>query len=420
MATDVGRRSQLTHTKGEGIMTDINDVYAAYKKHLYIEDTHLIDISLAIYITKELPGDPLWLFPLAPSGMGKTTIVFPLLEMAKDLSNNIVVLDSVTAKAFTAKEGVGKRLERKNSLIIVPDLAGMLSSAEEPRTELFATLRTLFDGDINRKTHGTGTTAEFHGCHVNMLALGVPNFKEDIEMQNLMGTREILYDMQRPKDWKNMYGFNITSEGKKEICKEVKAFLSNKFVFTEPTDTENKFLQDIAEYISVWRVEPIVDLPTGLIKSSLNPEISIRVFKQLKKLCIGLTAMGVEDAQRKSIISTISKGCGNEMRRMVYEHLAPVTKYEEIWSEEDDSGYSYLLPGDDTEEEKLVYPEKSRELLSEELNCDPKTILTQLMVLRAFGYVEPYVSPVGKAMIESGASEVMHIYKEDAEWKRVK
>jgi hypothetical protein len=348
-------------------MTDLNDVYQAYRKNLYIEDTHLIDVSLATYITRRLDGDPLWLFPLGASGIGKTTMVSPLIDLSIDETYDIFVLDSIT-KAGLQK--MGEDLERrKGSLLLIPDLAGIVSESLETKSGLFAQLRTLFDGGMKRKA-GTEKWSADYKCHVNVLAFGVPNLKQDISLYGSLGTREILYEIPSPRHWKCMFDYPLTKEGYREIGDSVKSFLENDFKFIPPSGEHDEYLKTSAEDISIWRTEPVINFADGYITEPLAQEIPVRVYKQLRKLWMGLEEMGVDVTQRKKIIRTINRSCGNKIRSLIYnECLGPKTDKDGCCVDE--------------------YETSTMQQMSEDLNCDLKKIRIQVMALRGMGKIIP-------------------------------
>lgn len=383
----VDERESRKTISGVGSVS-INDVYESYKKHLYIEDTHLIDVSLATYITKDLPEDPLWLFPLGASGIGKTTIVSPLIDMARKEENCIEVIDSITP-AYLYQ--LGEKLQKKKYLILIPDLAGLISQSQEIKIELFAALRTLFDGGINRKTGTEKWSSDYKDCHTNLLAFGIPNLKDDISLMSLMGTREILYEIPKPLLWKDMFKYHLDDDGRREIGDSVKKLLSEKPLFKEPEPRTIAYLEKAAEDISVWRSEPVVNFADGYIRSPLSQEVPVRVFKQLKKLWMGMETLGIEEKQRKKVIETINRNCGNKIRSLIFNKSL---------------GQKYF-GGFPVEDE---YKTATLQKIHEDLNCDIKTVRIQLMALREMGKVEPYH--------EKDMDPPRGIYEPDGSWKR--
>ncbi|MCX6670773.1 MAG: hypothetical protein NTX92_02485, partial [Euryarchaeota archaeon] len=135
-------------------MIDINDVYKVYDKHLYLETYHLPIIAIATYITKDLPGKPLWVVPVAPSSYGKTTITsfVPYLEKTDQNKYQVYCMDQLTSKAFASglkvkgNKSYGELLQNQNSMIYFSDMASLLVS--EDSKKIFAMFRTLYDGEI--------------------------------------------------------------------------------------------------------------------------------------------------------------------------------------------------------------------------------------------------------------------------------
>jgi len=370
-------------------MITIEDVHKEYKKHMYLENTNFIDTLLATYMTTRLTGEPLWLFPIAPSSYGKTEMQKPFIEMSKESKYKILMLDQVTSKSFASgrkeSEDLGAKLQNERTFVLIPDLASILSSSVDDKSTLFAAMRTLYDGYIIRYTGNEKKI--YRNCHINMFACSTPAIRGNIEFFGQMGTREILYDVGGIQYPDNMLEANVDNDARESIANVVKSFVDDNVQGVDFTEQPilNDFVKNITKRIATWRVEPTVD-EFGYLTQQVIPEYTPRLYKQLSKLCVGLNAIGISQNSIKRIIIEIEQGCGNNLRRQIYRALYRTNE----------QGFSTPTP-------------KSRWQIANELNRSKKEVLTQLMVLRELGDVS--------VMPRAGDTRTLDIFNEKAIWQ---
>lgn len=296
-----------------------------YRKYLYIENPHLIDVLAATYVTKELPGDPVWLIPMAPSGYGKTEYSRPYMDTEKEPSYDIFFLDQTTSLAFASgkagADDLGMKLAHKNSFLIIPDMANIGSMSDEDKAQLFAVLRTMFDGYIKRDTGGKKPS--YDGIHCNLVGLSTSAIERDLSLCSLMGTREIMYRLPI------IYGKDhilecksITDEGRATISRALRDFLvetkSNPWI--EPSEMERMKIKDMAMRIAVWRAEGECDKDGYLLKS-VEIESPKRLYTQLTKLWMGFKKLGLTRDEAFKRLEEIEKGSGNPLRERIFRIL---------------------------------------------------------------------------------------------------
>ena len=340
---------------------NIHALHDIYKNHLFLENTHIIDIAAATYVTRTLPGDRLCLFPYGASGLGKTELVRPFMDLP-----DVVFLDTVTSKAFTAGN-LKARLEDKETMILIPDLAGMSAEDEDEKRKICSTFRTLFDGYIKRDTARGDADANAKNVKANMLAFSTPAIKRDLEFSALMGTREIMYELPTMSNNPKLYDKQIDDSGRTEIKRGAKAFFENLEVpWVEPNVETKKILREMAERIATWRVVGLADT-NGYLLEKVYAEVPKRLYVQLTKLWKGLTRIGLLPIEVETILKNIEERTGNKLREDIHRWLN--TDYS--------SGTPVLAPSPMTIKE-----------LSVKLNSSPIEVRKQLMVLRSMNKVE--------------------------------
>lgn len=364
----------------------LQDVYDAFRKHLHIEKTHLIDVALAIYITKDLPGKPLWIVPVGSSSYGKTTIAsfLPYLEKQSenDTKYRVLKMDQTSAKAFASgargkkDQDYGEWLQNNHSIIYFPDMASLLASQES--RQIFALFRNLYDGDIMLST-GTAKL-NYENCMVNMLGFSTPKIRSDIEFMSAMGTRELVYTLPQITEPEKMYPCKITNEKLQEIDIVVKRFIDGlNEKPKEPNPEIQKYLADVAEKISIFRAEGITT-DDGLLKEPVEQEYPKRLYDQLVKLWQGMDMIGVTEGQKKTVIQDIEKGSGPRLRRrLLYEFFGNVTSLgKACWKIE------FNL-------ERTLGKEVTIRDVSNRLHTSPKEVTREFSILAGLGLIHAVV-----------------------------
>lgn len=367
-------------------MTTLNDVHKTYKKSLYIENTHLIDISLATYIGKDIVGEPLWLNPVAPSGFGKTTMIKPLLDLAfdwKDTENeeavrnkkyNIFFVDELTSATFGSgaaskkREGdLGHWLEDQNSLLIISDLAPILMMDEDSQNRLFGKFRTLYDGYIKVDT---GVKNKFYqNIHMNMLAFSTSEVRRHLDLHVTLGTRELTYEVPKVNDISKALTKRDTDKQKEQRSNVMKEFIDDldkdwKYANEQARRYESHII-DMAKKISYWRAGAVTD-NTGHLAQHIEPEYPMRVKNQLSSLFKSFVVIGVRNPL-KSLLEVVDS-CGNPLRREILRAMFNVTA------------------GDTRPKDRInIY------YLSNFLRISPRTILTNMLAMWDMRLIEPII-----------------------------
>lgn len=318
-------------------MSKLEDIHSVYSKTLYIEDFHLIDVPLAQYISRKIPGDPVWLTGVATSGYGKTTMVNPLIELAYDINQpsgkdndpkyDLFYISQVTPASFASgskgsekQNDIGHWLDKRDSMIIISDLASIQTMDSESKEKLQGLFRELFDGKIKIDT---GTANKFYkNIHCSMLSFCTPQVAQMIDKNDILGTRGINYNIPTMKCREKALGVKDTKKGRAERTAVVKDFVDKHMdvELIKLSDVDDLFVKHLALDIAKWRTQGVCDDHSELIQFVLQ-EYPMRVRNQLEKLYRGLLTIGVDNVTARSHLAQISSTTGNVVRREIMKIL---------------------------------------------------------------------------------------------------
>lgn len=301
----------------------IKQVVESFRSHLYIENPHLIYTPMAVYLSRTLHGDPVWMFPVGTSGYGKTELTRPYTALAGDDSYDIVIVDQLTPKGIVTATGVPlvEELNNRNTMIIISDLANILAMKEEERKQVLSQFRTVFDGRVKIIAGNLQSPRVYDNIHASLLGFSTPYIRRDVQLGSIMGTREILYNLPFYRGDEKLRDKEITAEGREEINKAVKKFiddLNNRWVY--PNAGTRKELWEMAVRTSIWRVEGVFD-EEGYLVEPVEVEIPKRLYIQYKKLWMSYTKMGLSNSETWKVLKEIESGTGTRLRSEIHYEL---------------------------------------------------------------------------------------------------
>lgn len=303
---DIERISNVTYA----------NVIEIYKKWIYMKDTVPIDIALATAITRKFAEVPLWFIMIAPSGSGKSEIIKPLEDKTQPSSTE--VMSRITPNTFLS--GVSKKkedyidfaetLSNNPKLFLTFDFAQFAKMDSKDKGQLWAQLRDLYDGFIERKA-GLGVSKKVDNIKINWLICTTHVIDSELLAQQELGTRELIYryPIKEVKEQKLMERVwdNSTKllEMRKELAFTVRRFIENKeseqIKEIDINDTVKSELMNLAKMISVLRAATESDSYTGELTNFVYPEMPTRILLQLKTLFIGLKNLDSRYSDQKAL-----------------------------------------------------------------------------------------------------------------------
>lgn len=179
-------------------MIKIADIKKRFSEFLIIKDEHVIDMILASVIGNLLiDRDPLWLFVVAPSSGGKSTLAAPIASIP-----SVHFVDDLTPKTFLS--GFKMRGKEMSLLKIIgsgvlafSDFTSILGKDPMSKGEILSQMRLIYDGIFIKQT-GTGKI-EWRG-KMGCVACCTPDIYTLLEAVRSAGERFIFYWLEQPTD----------------------------------------------------------------------------------------------------------------------------------------------------------------------------------------------------------------------------
>jgi len=313
--TEYLNRVKLTHPK------TILQLHKVFNRWYHIDkvDNDFIDVTLASCLDREVQGDPVWLFIVAPPGGLKTEIIRSLSEYPKAYS-----LDSLTA--HTLVSGISKRdsndelvpaagllPEINGKVLLIKDFTTILSSKEEDRSQIFGDLRSIYDGYFE-KGFGTLSKPQRIKASIGLIAAVTPIIDKYTKLTNVLGER-FLSIRSHPDPFatakKAFDNLGLEAQMRGEVAEAVSNYFQglNFQKLPEYSDEQKTKLIDFAYYVTRMRANPLVHYFNGEIMEVelIEPETPTRISKQLKKLGHLLGVLRKHDRIEDSEIDTLRR-----------------------------------------------------------------------------------------------------------------
>lgn len=263
-------------------------------------DQALVDslaVCLAVSMGNEVPGDPLWLYFVAPPGSGKTLILMTMQTSHRNVFRSTLTPASLVS-GFNASPDPSllPQLDRKTA--IFKDGTELLAMNPDAKRETYGVLRGAFDGQVS-KSFGNGITREYNNLHFNMIVGMTPAIHGD--SQATMGERFLKYEMREDRaavesKIRAAIG-NISKEDAmmEQLCDGVERFLNRPLSLEEMPKLPEDMIDHIvalAQILSALRAQVDREL-YGDRDMRYRPvhEVGTRIAKQLSKLAMMLAAV---------------------------------------------------------------------------------------------------------------------------------
>jgi len=255
--------------------------------YLYMEDTDLLDLILATFISSRQTNCKLWLFVIGMSGGGKSE----LINLFDDDRNGTYFLNKITANAiitgYKSKTFDTDLVEQlRNKILLIPEMASILGQTKENRSQILAQLRSLHDGKMG-VVSGYGKAKTYTNLNVSLVACSTPIIDRMISLGQELGSRELVYRLNKVDSEKLMQRIKENSnKDKKKIREELKELV---YLFLKEREFKSVHIpEEIAEDIKKFahlltylRASVNVDDRTGELEGEPNVEAPTRVYDQL-------------------------------------------------------------------------------------------------------------------------------------------
>jgi len=205
----------------------LSDIKEEFSKYIILKDEHAIEMIVASVIGNLLiDRDPLWIFIVAPSSGGKSTLVAPIGGIP-----SVHFIDDLTEKTFLSGYKMkGKEMSLLkmigSGIIAFSDFTSILAKNSMSRNEILGQMRLVYDGIFTKQT-GTGKI-EWKG-KIGVLAACTPDIYLLLEDVRSAGERFIFYWLEQPSDEEIYAKQQEVKISSREITEKMKGMYAEYF-----------------------------------------------------------------------------------------------------------------------------------------------------------------------------------------------
>ena len=321
----------------------LTELKTEIQKYQYMEDTQLIDVSLASIIATRLKiGNPVWLIIIGASSGGKSQMLRPLALTDEKFIHRI---DDLTENTFLSgiksKEGEVSLLNRIGSrgIIVISDLTVLFSKQAESRAVILSQFRMVYDGEMTKFSGNSSKPISWKGS-LGVLAGSTPSIYQHFEEVADMGERFIYYRMKEFDPYKATHlALTRKSFGKdlddklsslyEQYIKEVVKSYDDEDI--ELSEEVNNRIIEVSMFAEKVRTVAHKDRWKDTIDRKPTPAMPMRVALQLVSIAKALaiiqkheTGKNTLTEQNLSILDWCGYSLANEEKRHVLKVIASV------------------------------------------------------------------------------------------------
>lgn len=176
-------------------------VIEAINAYQAMPDTDPIRVTLAVAATSELDGEPLWLQLVGAPSSGKSEAISMLRDVVDGRIGEITVAGMLGWSGTAAKgkpSGLLARIGDGHRLVTITDFSTVLSDPNRRgRAELFAFLRTVYDGYAPRENNSAPVPLEWEG-RLTVVSAVTPQIDAFSAHADALGPRWLYLRMAEP------------------------------------------------------------------------------------------------------------------------------------------------------------------------------------------------------------------------------
>ena len=307
------------------------DVECVFKR--WIRDTDLVPTRalLAAYLANQQPdGDPVWLMLVGGSGVGKTERLTALSTMA-----DVVLESSITGpaallsgtgrkeRAKDASGGVLRKFRDGRGVLILKDFTSIIEMHGEPRAEIMAAFREIFDGRWDRSVGVDGGRTLTWIGRIGLLAGCTTAIDSAHAVLSSMGTRFALVRLRADDDVASSV---LDHVGREHVMREqlrdaVRGFLAHPPGTAHPLDAETHArLAALGSYVARAR-SPVDRDQQGEIRLVLDREAPTRIVKMLAQLWRAGGLLGLDRSGAWEMVRRVGMDSVPKLRLVILHYL---------------------------------------------------------------------------------------------------
>lgn len=306
---------------------NLNELKNEINKIYYLKDDRLLEVLLAVHISRMQKITKLWLMVVGNSGDGKTE----LLKLFDDNKNTTYQIKRVTGNTFINSRGNKKKFpdmvtKMTNKVIHIPEMAQIFNMNNDEKKKITAQLTDMYDGEMD-SISGDGTEVSYRELNISLIGCSTPNaFDKQMNFRNELGTRELTYRIRESTNDETKIVEDLTDKNKsdydnylfikKNVIKEIKNLIcSREYKDFKLSDDIKKRISEYAELSSILRASATAE-KTGDLIDFVYPESRGRIFKQYLVLFNALKSIddGYTDDRAIDVIRKITLSNANQIR----------------------------------------------------------------------------------------------------------
>ncbi len=272
---------------------EIPELMKIFGEHLEmrsdLEDA--LRVMLAVALSNDVEGDPLWVYIVGPPGCGKTVLLCSLKTSGRCLFRSTVTPHGL----ISGWKGEGSSdpsliPKLKGLTFVLKDFTEVLTMPIVAQDEIFSCLRGAYDGAAH-KSFGNGVNRQYDDCYFSMLA-GVTHAIHGHRKASL-GERFLKFEIKMPpsKEAETVALAALDSIGHEREREEALALAVRRYLARQVDVTElptfsprmRDRLSALVRLIAFMRAEVDRDWRTNEISYRPAVEAGTRLIKQLGK-----------------------------------------------------------------------------------------------------------------------------------------
>lgn len=318
--------------------------HATYRRWLGTGyDLDVLDVVLAVAAGSMLDGDPAWLLVVGGSGAAKTETVAPLAGAGAHVTSTISsagALLSATPRKETSNDATGGLLRKvgASGVVVLKDFTSILSMSRDPRSEVLAALREVYDGRWERNVGVDGGRSLTWVGRIVLIGAVTTAYDAAHGVIAAMGDRFVLVRMDSSTDRAGSGRQALRNVGREVTMRaDLATAVGKVLAAVDPSrvsplgeDVET-LLIDLADVVTRSRTAVERD-QIGRVVDAHAPEAPTRLLKQLVQIVRGGLAVGMD---LDAAVRVAARAAGDTMpplRLLVLADVAafPSTRCSEV------------------------------------------------------------------------------------------
>ena len=310
-------------------MTPIETVIETFQKWLYLPDPGVVSVALGTVAANLLEGRPVWTMLVGAPSSGKTQVLdslhgLPNIFHAATLTESSLL--SGTPKREKAADARGGLLRAigEFGILVCKDFTSILTMNRDARAAVLSALREVYDGAWTRHVGSDGGRELNWKGKLGFLGGVTPVIDEHHSVMASMGERFLIYRL--PETDPEQQAFTALKNCRRTA--EMTAALSDsvKRVFAvgfsaEPRESTcaaySSRLVSLATLVAHARSAVLRDGRTREVELVPDSEMPARLALGLAYLDDGMTAIGIDAAERWRLVCKVGMDCIPKGRRRV-------------------------------------------------------------------------------------------------------